>query len=494
MIGSPKILIVDDDPLLRDVLSQIMQALGYQFELATDGGEGIRKVKNGDFDVIFTDIRMPKMDGMEFIRQVKAIAPLTPVAIITGYPSLDVAIDAIKEGARDFITKPFNSDQIRETVERLTRERWLLRGLKTVSADSEDKDIYRELIKRLEEIAMLQALSVELDELYNNNDIYDRIVQMIARLLTAQEAYFGIINDDDIQIKSSTVDIKGSISVDEIHLHKVITKQTHCIVEAGNKNPFTGTALQTDLLILPLITGGEVFGILGVTNKVASTKFSEDEVYLAITFAKKVSLRIENNTLYEIFYTTLINTLKSLVISIEARDPYTKHHSERVTRYALEICEVMGLSNAEKETIQFGGYLHDIGKIGVRDTVLLKPSRLTEEEMKEIKRHPVIGESIVRPLKMFNTERDLILLHHERVDGRGYPTGATGGEIPLLVKILTVADTYDAMTSTRPYRPALSHQTAVEELLRCSGTQFDPEVVKAFLQTPTGRGAKNEQL
>jgi HD-GYP domain-containing protein (c-di-GMP phosphodiesterase class II) len=142
----------------------------------------------------------------------------------------------------------------------------------------------------------------------------------------------------------------------------------------------------------------------------------------------------------------------------------------------------------EIDSLKFGGYLHDIGKIGVRDTVLLKPSRLTEEEFVEIRLHPVIGDNIIKPLGSFPNERLIVRHHHERFDGKGYPDGLGGTDIPRTARILAVADTYDSMTSTRPYRQALSHATAIEELKRCSGTQFDPAIVEAFLQTGTGRG------
>jgi putative nucleotidyltransferase with HDIG domain len=171
------------------------------------------------------------------------------------------------------------------------------------------------------------------------------------------------------------------------------------------------------------------------------------------------------------------------VNSIEARDSYTKQHSERVTAYALQIAEVMRLSAEDKDALRFGGYLHDIGKIGVRDTILLKPDRLTPEEKAEINLHPVIGGNIIKPLQFFPKERELILHHHEHVDGSGYPDKLAGAAIPATARILAVADAYDAMTSSRPYRQARTHDYAAWELRRCSQTQFDPEVVGAFLRT-----------
>ena len=143
----------------------------------------------------------------------------------------------------------------------------------------------------------------------------------------------------------------------------------------------------------------------------------------------------------------------------------------------------MNISPERKDAISFGGYLHDIGKIGVRDTILLKPGKLTPEEFAEIKMHPVIGDNIIKPIRFFPMEREIILHHHENYNGTGYPNGLAGDNIPLTARILAVANTYDAMTTSRPYRMALTHEAAIEELLRCSRTQFDAEIVRAFLQT-----------
>ncbi|MCX7794613.1 MAG: response regulator [Thermodesulfovibrionales bacterium] len=480
-MDKPSILVIDDDNVVREVLYQIITGMGMTCELAENGKEGIERLKLHPCDLILTDITMPVMDGLQFLREIKDITPFTPVAIITGYPTFENAVEAMREGARDFIVKPFNVEKIRTTIDRLLKEKRLIGN-----PLSGKEDLKKELIKRLQEIAILQSICSELDELYDNRLIYERIVEMVSRLLMARDVAFGIIKNGVLKIEASTVLIKKEIPLSE-PLQRVMKNGSTLLLKEGERNPLNELPLCSQLLLIPLIINGEVFGILSISNKIDEKSFSEDEIYLAQTFGKKVSLRIENNALYELFYNNLLNTLKSLIASIEARDSYTKQHSERVTNYALEIAEVMGLGAEDKECIKFGGYLHDIGKIGVRDTVLLKPSTLTEEEMAEIRLHPVIGESIVRPLKFLPAERELILHHHERFDGRGYPHGLAGERIPILARILAVADTYDAMTSARPYRPALGHEFAIEELRNNAGSQFDPMVVKAFLQTKTGR-------
>jgi HD-GYP domain-containing protein (c-di-GMP phosphodiesterase class II) len=179
-------------------------------------------------------------------------------------------------------------------------------------------------------------------------------------------------------------------------------------------------------------------------------------------------------------YTNLISTLQSLVAAIEARDSYTQQHSQRVTQIAIKLAEKMDCSLDEIDTIKFAGVLHDIGKISISDSILLKKGRLTEDEIKVVQTHPVIGERILQPLGLLPAEKSVVRHHHERWDGKGYPDGLGGSDIPVLARIIAVADSYDAMTSNRPYRLARENKEAIDELVRCSGTQFDKDIVDVF--------------
>jgi len=178
-----------------------------------------------------------------------------------------------------------------------------------------------------------------------------------------------------------------------------------------------------------------------------------------------------------------LSMLRGMVRSLEARDPYTALHSERVAAIALDVARAMGLREADLETLALGARLHDIGKVGVRDEVLLKPGRLTEEEWEEMRLHPEVGLRILHPmLPYLGPIEGIVLHHHERWDGTGYPKGLKGEEIPLLARIVAVADAYEAMTSDRPYRKGLPPEEAAEAIRREAGRQFDPEVARAFLE------------
>jgi putative two-component system response regulator len=178
---------------------------------------------------------------------------------------------------------------------------------------------------------------------------------------------------------------------------------------------------------------------------------------------------------------SLLSALTSLAVALEARDPYTRSHSRNVAHFSAKLAQRMNLSDAEVDEIHLAGQLHDIGKIGIRDEVLLKPGALTREEFTEIKKHPALSVEILRPFRHMDNIRSAIRHHHERMNGTGYPDGIKGDEIPLSARIMAVVDAYDAMTSDRPYRPARSLEDTVAELKHMSGPLLDPDCVQAFL-------------
>lgn len=181
--------------------------------------------------------------------------------------------------------------------------------------------------------------------------------------------------------------------------------------------------------------------------------------------------------LRELFY----KTIKSISFALDAKDQYTHGHSLRVTLYSLVLAKELNLSDAMLEEIETAGLLHDIGKVGIPQSILCKPGKLTDEEFEIMKTHPEQGEKIVKKIKKLQIISDWLKTHHERWDGKGYPLGLSGEDIPVSARIIALADTYDAMTSTRSYRQALSHETAIAEIEKCSGSQFDPQYAALFI-------------
>jgi putative nucleotidyltransferase with HDIG domain len=233
-------------------------------------------------------------------------------------------------------------------------------------------------------------------------------------------------------------------------------------------------------MLVPLNIRKNVFGVLAVSVLKGDVRFSEKDLYYMSFMTNKAAYAIENIALYENIYENLLATLFAFVRAIEARDPYTEQHSSRVTRIAIALARAMGCSQEEQDILNVAGQLHDIGKIGIRDDILLKPGRLTEEEFGIIKQHPVIGANIVDRLGLWDREKQIIKSHHERFDGNGYPDGLAGQEIPILARILSVADVYDAIASDRAYRKRMKESEILKIIYGGSGSQFDADVVDIF--------------
>ncbi|MDP2945523.1 MAG: HD domain-containing protein [Atribacterota bacterium] len=233
------------------------------------------------------------------------------------------------------------------------------------------------------------------------------------------------------------------------------------------------------LLMVPIIIEGEVKGVINLDN---NTSFTTDTINLLKSFSEQAAVAINNARLYQKIQDSYFEIVKALAQAIEAKDPYTHGHSARVMEHAVLIAQKPDLPEEEKELLKYAAMLHDIGKIGVRGIILNNPNGLTAEEYGEVKRHPIIGENIISPIELLQPIKPLIRHHHEWYNGKGYPDGLSGENIPLGARILAVADAYDAMKSDRPYRRALTEETAIQELKRGSGTQFDSKIVEIFLE------------
>jgi putative nucleotidyltransferase with HDIG domain len=233
-------------------------------------------------------------------------------------------------------------------------------------------------------------------------------------------------------------------------------------------------------LCVPLVSSEGVIGAVCVGSRDREYRFSSDDVRLLSTIANHVTIAIGNIELFSSLQEAYLATVRSLAAAVDAKDPFTRGHSDRVALYAKAIAEKLDLSG--EQCIEMAAYLHDIGKIGIREAILLKPGKLDAEEMGQMRHHPLIGANILRPVAFPWPIAPVVRHHHEHYDGEGYPAGLKGEEIPLLARILTVADAYEAMTADRPYRRGRDQDDAIEELHRCEGSHFDPRVVESFVE------------
>ncbi len=236
--------------------------------------------------------------------------------------------------------------------------------------------------------------------------------------------------------------------------------------------------LKKSFISVPLVFQDETLGVLHACDKRFTNEFTKRDELLISNIARISAIALKNVSLYGQIQQDYLKTITALASAIDARDSYTMHHSENVARYSVELAKKMGCKDYEIKLLRQAALLNDIGKIGIKDYILLKPEPLTPEEFKIVQQHPVKGEEIANILTFLKEAAKLIRHHHERFDGAGYPDGIGRYNIELGARILAVADVFDAITTDRPYRKAFSFQEALEEIRKNEGTQFDPEVVE----------------
>jgi HD-GYP domain-containing protein (c-di-GMP phosphodiesterase class II) len=238
----------------------------------------------------------------------------------------------------------------------------------------------------------------------------------------------------------------------------------------------------TSIICVPLVYSNKTNGVIVLNDKLNAQDFTEDDLFILNDLGSHISIALENYRLSQDVEKTYIETINALAMAVDARDPYTRGHSKRVGDYCVKIAEAFGLDKETIKMLKDASIVHDIGKIGIPDEILRKTTPLTKEEIELIQQHPIIGYNILKPIRSFEKLSNLIRYHHERLNGKGYPEGLKAKDISLPLNIMIVADAFDAMTSNRPYRRAMSIVEAKKELKRYSGIFFDKEVVEKFIK------------
>jgi len=341
--GTARILIIDDEPNILSVLHSLL-ADDYDCKAATSATEALEYLKEENYDLVLSDIMMPGMSGLELLEEISRLNRDTVVVLISGNLNIQSAIEAMRRGAFDYVTKPFNLSDVEAAVQRALRHQLLLKA----------------------------------------NRQYEQ------------------------------------------HLEELVSVRTN-------------------------------------------------ELSLA---------NVNLNVTLERLYVNYRATLRALAAALEARDVETRGHSERVVAYCMRLGKQLGLAGRDIIALEHGALLHDIGKIGVPDAILLKRGSLNEEEWKQMRRHVEYGAQILRGIDFLEGAARIVAQHHERYNGEGYPNRLIGDKITVGARIFAVADAVDAITSDRPYRRAQPFEAAAEELSKCSGTHFDPAVVRAFVEVP----------
>lgn len=365
-----------------------------------------------------------------------------------------------------------------------------LLGIQGLSRDITDYcNAKKEILERNRQILAIGNVTQLLTKNLEPHDILYSIAEKISTILSSPLCTIRTVNESGkLELMVAAGELKDMPLLKELSLTsdenvKLLVSKEITILDA-NKFPADYVLLKRlkqlnvkNIISVPLISKDKAVGTLNILT----TSRLANDISLLRSVADSVSIAIENANLYDNLRNWYLRTIDALAYAVEAKDRYTKGHSLRVSKYAAIIGESMGLPKDEIEKLKIAGILHDIGKIGISDKILMKPGKLTKEEYDKIKQHPSISRKILEPIGLSKDIIDGIEKHHERYDGKGYPFGLNDDNIPLIAAILCVADSFDAMTSDRSYRKGMPFDEAVNELLKYKGTQFNPRVVDSVI-------------
>lgn len=486
-----RILVVDDERVIRDILCEFLALEGYSVHSAEDGDAAMQELRIRPYDIVISDLKMPRVSGIELLEKITEGKINVLTIIMTGFGTVETAIEAMKKGAYDYVLKPFKVEEVVRIIQRgldgqkLKAENIRLKEALTLYRVSEAMASSLEIDQVLDVIlrATLDESSGDVASLHLQDPRTSAYVERIQR--TSER--FTPIPDGHMP----------SLQLSELQAHLAAGKP---ILAHGTSalRFFSSTSSKHPLVsyvALPLQVSGRLIGMLNVFSFTPTLKFDEGARKMLSVLASRAASAIDNARLYDDLLErnqelrqangnledNYQKTVLGFAQALEESDRYTRGHSERVSGYAGLLAERLGMTPAEVRTVVQAGLMHDIGKIGIRYDMLNKPGRLSGAEIEVFREHPNKGRRIMAPIPCMQNLIDAAWCHHEWFDGGGYPRNLRGQDIPVQGRIVSIADAYDAMTSDRAYRKALPHAVAIKELLRCSGTQFDPELAKAFV-------------
>jgi putative nucleotidyltransferase with HDIG domain len=475
-----KILIVDDEPGIIDSLSIMLKRSGYYYEGFTNPLEAVERVRTEHFDLMILDYLMSPIHGDEVVQQIREFNSELYILLLTGHKDLAPPLETIKAlDIQGYCEKSDRFDQLLLLVESGVKSITMMNTIKHF------RDGLNKILEAVPKIYQLQPLG----------NILEEILSELLPLLNSENAFILIDNIvDDYSFGKSIFRGIGKYKAEISDFMPMLSSQL--LEGIGKAKLSKQTNKIPSGIILPLINEfHDCIGVIYVeSDRNTANDFSEGYKLLEIYSAQAASslnnallhslVNMKNeelNRTYEELRVRYMDTIEALRLVVDAKDEYTRGHSDRVSYYSVKIGQAFGLSDTDLEILRVAGLFHDVGKMGIADDILFKSEKLTPGEYEEIKKHPKKGARILSVISMFRNVVPIVRSHHERIDGRGYPDGLSGDEVPFLARVVSVADAFDAMMSDRRYRSKLDLESAVNQLQGGAGTQFDAQVVEQFV-------------
>ncbi len=475
---------LDDDATITSALKAYFEASGYQVDTEIDPIQALTRMQEKRYDVLLLDFLMQPICGDEFVTRLRSFDRDVFIILLTGHRELAPPLNTLRDlDIQGYYEKSERFDQLELLVESCVKAIKQMRIIRN----------YRDGLSRI------LTAATQIHRLAPLRDIMARALQQ-AELLVRTEGLFlwiepervvGSATDEALDLTKGMFmgGARYDIAPDVFH-ENVLPGLSSLISQAIQT---AGTCNSQGFLVVPLQHfDGRPFGVL-VVDVLSSV--NSDLTQLLEMFARQTAAALSNALLHEAvevknkevthayqrLNASYMDTISALRMTVDAKDIYTRGHSDRVSHYAFRLAGAIGLDEARRETVRVAGLFHDVGKVGISDKTLTKNGPLTDEEFDEIRKHPQMSGRILSAVAMFKDLPHIVSAHHERYDGRGYPDGLAGEAIPLEARIIAIADAFDAMTSDRHYRRSLGAERAMEEIRKGSGFQFDPVLADAFL-------------
>lgn len=464
-----QLLVVDDESYICNIVTEALSSFDeYSVEPFVDPRKALAYLEKRHVDLVLTDLVMGDHSGVDILDAARRYHPDCIVILMTAYPTVNNAISVLKKGAYDYLVKPFKLETLKNTISR---------GLKHLELARENLLLKEQLA--LYQLSEAMGASTDLDSMLT-------LAADTAKSIIGVGAVAILVREPSTEVpvpyvtRGKPSDPEGAeFLLGNHHLCTAVLEEEEARL-ISRKVPGAQPLIRS-LATHPLMSRGEVMGLLNVIREDCFMPLRPGQMHLLSIIAAKVASVIANNRLYEHLQSSYLTAIKALANAIEARDTYTRGHTERVTVLADLIASRLDWSDAKRAELKMGCTLHDIGKIGVPDAILNKPHPLSGEERANMEVHPQLGARILEGIDYLGAAIPYVLYHHERYDGTGYPSGLAGEDIPIEGRLLAVVDTYDAIVSDRPYRKGADPERAIAELQENKGRQFDPVIVDVLV-------------
>lgn len=496
-----QVLIVEDQPAVREVMVESISEIPMQLNISEASSLAEARVlyQSQQWDLLITDYNLSDGKGLDLVEEVRAGSPRMSTILVSGFLSPSRVKRAEDLGVARVIAKPFRPNELESAVQSVLEDHGeTVQVIPVTPIEDESYRTDRTLLPKLFDMDRNQSLLFRIiNELPRHREVANICSDALHIALDITRAERGFVslydranrrlvmishhcNENLSQLDQAPV----SCSVEDTPFSPLLRWNREAVESSrvrGGMHVCWPQVAAESFIAVPLRLQETNMGVMCLMDRHAEDEINAGDRHLLGMLIRQLDTLLDNRAVHAALADSAKETLIALVHSLEARDRYTKDHSERVGKLAAMLANGLGMTEDEVALVRMGGRLHDIGKSGIPDSVLLKPGRYTEREYAIMKAHPGIGDAILRHMDMLALERQIVRHHHERVDGNGYPDRLKGDDIPLSARIVCVADAIDAMTTHRVYRMAQPMSFCVEQLQRNSGTQFDSRVVEVAL-------------